>query len=276
MVFDADQNSLANASQDDVDSLVRSGRLDIEASIVRSGAVTWAYYDRDDDGRMDVGFRTARNSPAVAEVLAVEGSAPVSDNDYIGTLAIRPHLVANHQAALLAMLDARLPRTWVAQSEESVGLPDPLHHHFMPQVREQDVDGWEHAIAIINSRGFTSILVDVDRDSFRGRNRSLLDNGIHRAVMEGHFKAELGYIATDAAAWAFYDTDHDGEWDVVLCQVDDHGEHRHNAFRRGAEGWAHDEALVGDKLIRPSLVRRSERRRFSRLSAELFTADVVE
>ena len=176
----------------------------------------------------------------------------------------------------MMLFRGRLPRNWVAQGEETSGLPHPVDHHFLPHVRERDVDGWDHAVAVINSRGFTSILVDVNRDSFRGRNRSHLAEGIQPAVLGGHFSAEFAYTATDQAAWAWYDTDHDGTWDIVLCQVNDHGEMRHNAFRRGEDGFAHDAALVGEKIVRPSLLRRNERRRFSRLAGELFTPDVVE
>jgi len=131
------------------------------------------------------------------------------------------------------------------------------------------------AIAVVGSRGFTSILVDVNRDSFRGRNRQHLEGGIERAVLDGHFSAEFAYVTTDQSAWAWYDTDHDGEWDIVLSRVDDHGEQRHNAFRRGEGGFAHDATLVDGALVRPSLLRRNERRRFTRLAEKLFTADVI-
>jgi len=275
-IFDTDQDSLGAATQEGVDALVRGGNLDVEASVVRSGAVMWAYYDHDDDGQMDTGFRTARNSPVIAEVLNVEGGTHLDPNMFIATLALRPNLVTGHEAKLQAMLDGRLPRNWVARGEEATGLPDPVHHHFFPRITEQEVDGWDHAVAVVNSRGFTSILVDLNRDSFRGRNRSNLADGIQPAVMAGNFSAEFGYIATEQAAWAYYDTDHDGSWDIVLGQVNDHGNMLRNAFRRGDEGWAHDAELVEGKLVRPALVRRNERRRFTRLAGEVFTADVVE
>ncbi len=277
-VFDVDQNTLGQAEQDGVEELVRGGDIDIEVSLIRSGSAAWAYYDRDDDGQMDAGFRTAHNSPVVAEVLTIEGAEPLDPNDYVGTLALHPHLLQDGSDRFLRMVRSLVPPNWVAQRDESDGLPDPLHHHFLPHVREQEVEarGWDHAVAVVNSRGFTSILIDVNRDSFRGRNRSHLDDGIEAAVRGGHFSAELGYIATDQAAWAWYDTDHDGTWDIVLCRVDDHGETRHNAFRRGDDGWAHDEELVEGKLVRPSLLRRNQRRRFGRLAREVFTSDVVE
>ncbi len=72
------------------------------------------------------------------------------------------------------------------------------------------------AIAVVGSRGFTSILVDVNRDSFRERNRRHLEGG-----------------------------------------------------------FAHDATLVVGALVRPALLRRNERRRFTRLADKLFTVDVI-
>lgn len=96
-------------------------------------------------------------------------------------------------------------------------------------------------------------------------------------MREGHFSADFALSSMPGAAWAWYDTDLDGSWDVVLVRVVDAGQTTRNAFRRGDDGdLARDPALVEGRLIRPSLLGRRHRRRFRQVVTDLFAPAEIE
>jgi len=278
LTFDVDQDSTAGLAPDGVEAFVRDGRLDAEVSLVRRGPILWGFYDRDGDGRMDTGLRTAPVTPVVADVAPVAGVEPTLTREQVlGTIIIRADWVGERERAFDRMLHRHVGAIWMVDSNDHGGLPDPLRHHDHPRVRASYTErGWENAVLSIESEGFSTTAIDVDRDSFRGRGRAHAAD-LAAAVQGGHFSAELAVASMRNATWAWYDTDLDGTWDLVLVRVDDMDGPRTNAFRRGEDGaFAPDPALASGRLVRPSLFPRRHRRRLQQAAAAIFAASEIE
>ena len=277
IAFDVDQSSLGGTRAEGVEALVREGRFDPEVSLVSREPLLWAFYDRDGNGSLEMGLRTAPRSPVVAATVGVGGPAPRAD-ELIGTLALRADWQGERHDAFLRMAQRRVAPAWVATRTDHAGLPDPVEHHegATPRASYRD-DGWENHVVRMESRGFITSLVDVDRSSFRGRNRRYLEQGLEQAVRERHFSADFAVISTRGAHWTFYDTNTDGTWDLCLVHVTDGERELDNAFRRGRDGtWARDASAIHPRPIRPSLIPARHRRAFTTMARVYFREDLLE
>jgi len=272
VAFDVDQDSTRGLTNEGVDAFVAAGNLDAEMTMIYREPTLYMYYDRDGDGRFDTGVRAAPSSSVVAAVIPMEGATPPNADDLIGTLAIRGDWLGERAAAARAMALPHVVDSWVATEQDPIALPHPVHHHRNLRVQASyREDGWENHVLRMEDDGYITSLVDVDRNAWRGRNRQYRDD-LTAAVRDDHFSAEFAVISTRAAFWAWYDRDHDGEWDLCLVQVNAEPERLYNAFARQSDGsWARDASLVEGRPIRPELIRRRDRSRFDSLVRAYFS-----
>ncbi len=277
VAFDLDQSSTRGVTADGADAFVASGALDAEFTMVYRDPILFTYYDRDNDGTHDVGFRCAPGSSVISAVIPREGGPPPpSADDVIGTLGIAGSWTGAFGAQLRAMAPPHVVDSWIAYEEDLGNLPHPVRHH-----RELNVtasfheEGWDDFVLRSEYDGYITSLVDVDRSSWRGRNAAHRTD-LTAAVRDGHFSADFAVISNRVAFWAWYDRDADGEWDLVLVQVDDDAQTLRNAFVRRGEGWARDAALVDGAPIRPALIRnRGHRTRFDAFVRRYFSERFV-
>lgn len=253
--------------------------FDVEASFIRRDDTMWGYYETDGDAEFDVSVRTSPTSPVVLSARGRDGSAAGSSDRWLGTLFMRADLAGEREGAFDRMLQRFVPASWVATSESHAGLPDPVTHHDAPRIeaREEDDRAWRHAVVSMESLGFSSVLIDVDRSSFRGRSRRHLQGGMEAAVTEGHFRPDFALATMPAAVWTWYDTDLDGAWDLCLVRVADGPVQRRAAYRAGDDdAWAPAPDLAAGPLIRPSLYEGAPGRAFAQLARRLFDGTEVE
>ncbi len=276
VAFDVDQDSTRGVTQDGVDAFVRDDRMDAEFTMVYRDPTLFTYYDRDNDGHFDTGFRHAPNSSVVAAVVPIPGVSEVlNTNDVVGTLGIRGDWFGERAGALVAMAIPNVVDSWIAYPEDRSALPDPVGHHRSHRfVASYTQDGWEDFVLRTASDGYVTTMVDVDRSSWRGRNRRFRDD-LTAAVRDDHFSAEFGAIYTQAAFWAYYDRNQDGEWDLCLVRVNDGNRILHNAFVRDGDAWVHDDELMEGPPVRPELLRRRHRARFATMAHAYFADDFV-
>ena len=272
VTFDLDQNSTAGLTNEGVDAFIRADRLDSEFTIVFREPTLWTYYDRTGDGQFDTGFRHAPSSSVVASIVPIAGvTNALNTNDVVGTLGIRGDWFGERADALVAMAVPHVVDSWIAYPEDISALPHPVGHHRNLAVTASYTDNdWENHVLRIEDDGYISSLIDVDRNSWRGRNRRHRDD-LTAAVRGGHFSAEFAVISTRAAFWAWYDRDHDGEWDLCLVQVNDGNRTLHNAFVRQGDAFVHDDELMDGPPVRPALIRRRHRERFDTLVRAYFS-----
>ncbi|MCB9598214.1 MAG: trypsin-like peptidase domain-containing protein [Sandaracinaceae bacterium] len=275
VAFDLDQNSTRGVTTESADEFVRSGALDAEFTMVYRDPTLYTYYDRDNDGAFDIGLRCAPSSSVIAAVVPVNGSSPLNPDDVIGTLGIRGDFAGSFGAQLRTMAVPHVVDSWIAYEEDVGGLPDPVGHHRNLRVTASfHEDGWDNFVLRTEDDGYITSLVDVDRSSWRGRNRQYRED-LNAAVREHHFSADFAVISNRVSFWAWYDRDHDGTWDTVLVQVTDTPDVLHNAFVRQGAGWVHDAALVAGAPIRPELIRRQDRARFDSFVRRYFSERYV-
>ncbi len=272
VAFDLDQSSTRGLTNDGVDAFVAGGGLDAEFSMVYRDPTLYTFYDRDDDGTFDTGFRCAPGSSVIASVVPVEGATPLNNADVIGTLAIAGSYAGNFGAQLRTMAVPHVVDSWIAYEEDVGNLPHPVGHHRNLRVTASfHEDGWDDFVLRTENDGYITSLVDVDRNSWRGRNASHRSD-LTAAVRDGHFSADFAVISNRVAFWAWYDRNGDGQWDLVLVQVDDRPQTHRNAFVRQGDAWVHDDALVEGAPIRPELIRnRAHRTRFDALVRRYFS-----
>ncbi|MCA9608686.1 MAG: trypsin-like peptidase domain-containing protein, partial [Myxococcales bacterium] len=276
VAFDLDQSSTRGVTPDGADALVTSGALDAEFTMVYRDPILYTYYDRDDDGSFDTGFRCAPSSSVIAAVVPMEGATPLSNNDVVGTLGIAGSYAGNFATQLRAMAIPHVVDSWIAYEEDAGNLPDPVRHHRHLRVTASfHEEGWDNFVLRTEDDGFITSLVDVDRSSWRGRNAQYRDD-LTAAVRDGHFSADFAVISNRVAFWAWYDRNGDGQWDLVLVEVQDNPQTHHNAFVRRGDQWVHDDALVEGAPIRPELIRnRAHRTRFDTFVRRYFSERYV-
>ena len=284
LAFDADQNALSGVDTPAaLELLLRSGSADLEASFLRRVNTMWGYYDLDGDGTFETGLRTTEDGPIVSAVIDVPGgpAATRASETLIGTLFMRGDWLAQGGEALGAMLSQHVPEGWIARPEDPAGLPHPTAHHIHPRIEVREMERflrrWNNAIVSMESQGFSTVLIDVDRSSFRGPNRRRLADGIEAALDAGHFRANFALSTMSGAVWTWYDTDFDGTWDSCLVRASEGTGFLRNAFRRGEDDrWARDAEMVEGRLIRPALFGREQRQAFGLLARRLFDGTEVE
>lgn len=274
MTFDVDQDGTPQYGQ--VEAAVREGRLDVEVSFVRVGELLFVFYDRDNDGVFDAAVKADSSSGVVREALAIEGQAGLQTDDVLGTSAVRGDWLSADQNNFKSMVSRHVPTTWVTM--DTSGLPHPIDQHESPVIQESSEErAWRDAVVTLQSRDLMTTAVDVDKSSFRGRGRRHRSSGIENAVREGNFSADFALMTGSGVAWAWYDTNLDGTFDVVLVKVGSGEASARNAFRRNGDGsFGRDAELVDGPLVRPSLFPRRQRRAFKQLAERLLDGDEVE
>ena len=275
VAFDVAQNTTAGLTQDAVDAFISGGRMDAEFTMVFREPTLFTYYDRDDDGQFDTGLRHAPSSSVVAAVVPIGGNTTLNTSDVVGTLGIRGDWLGERATAFRAMALPNVVDSWIATAADVSALPHPVGHHRETHFTgTYTTDGWEHFVLRTRHDGYTTSLVDVDRSSWRGRDRRYRDD-LDAAVRDGHFSADFAVISTRAAFWAWYDRDHDGEWDLCLVEVGDGPRTLHNAFVREGDHFVHAPDLVDGRPVRPSLIRRRHRARFGAFARAYFSENLV-
>jgi hypothetical protein len=107
----------------------------------------------------------------------------------------------------------------IAATGDPAGLPHPITHHASPTVERFLGDrAWRDAVLSVRSHGFTSTLFDLDRSSFQGPRRNL-SRDLPAALAQGAFDAEFALVSGHDVTYAWYDTDDDGAWDLVLVRL---------------------------------------------------------
>lgn len=280
LAMDLDQSSLGEAGDStDVQSLVASGRLDAEVSVVQRGA-PWAFYDRDDDGRFDVALE-GNASGIVQRAYSLGGSQPTPVSDQVGRWLFQPSLVGGRGASRFSsVVDGAGGEGWRAREDASIdGFPDPMRAHSMPTIRRLDhLEGLRNAVVSVESADFVSLLVDLDKDSFSGSRARLLRQPIDEVVTSGGFSGEFAILSGNGGVWAWYDTNNDGTWDTVLVAVETSSGNEYGAFVRDASGaFRAAPELVRPTLFRPALFSDARLRAlFLSFAEQAFADDLIE
>jgi S1-C subfamily serine protease len=220
---------LIDLDQDGTQAMTAAHPFDPEVALVLSGDDAYSFYDTDGDGAFDVMYRDdkADGTPERAYRLA-HGTAKL-DRALLGKKTIDPSVIGAGNGAgaaggvALARLGAaavglglgRLATPAVLAAAETPRVPD-YRRAFNDDGYAQDGDG-DGVVDTIYSKGaFGSghaFLFDV-----RSKALAALKSGDSAApaFKAGPIQPQYVYIEKPAGAWALYDTDVDGAFDIAL------------------------------------------------------------
>lgn len=200
------------AGADDAKSLkLDSAPVDL-SFVTADGGRAFLYASSKAPGKLDLRLNlTSAECPTVDSATMLDGSAAPSDA--VGRKAIRPGLFPPASWERIKKLNLRAV---MVGADDGIG-SFPNAAEDVSAVARFKKKGFEKKILMGSGDATTTILIDVDGDSWNGKkDASALD-----LVSNGQAKPELVEILRGNHAWVLYDTDKDGNFDVVLYADND-------------------------------------------------------
>jgi hypothetical protein len=250
MALDIDGDSIGSLTvKDDPADLVTGRKLDPELSLIIEGGSTWIVYDRDNDKTADLAMvADTRSTDRIAKAAYTRNGAKEAWKpapEFIGARSVRAGLLNVSDAP--ALVKTALP---FASRKEGLGI--------FPRAvsKKGSYDFAKGAKAIFPNKqvllgqkpGYSIWVFDADNNTKTGTAKA------NALVQEKKFDAEVASIRDLNAnlIWVYYDTDHDGTFDLVLYSSAPERGTAEKAFRIEGEKVRLDSALAGSKLYRSS------------------------
>lgn len=219
-------------------------------------AGSWTIYDRDGDGTYDLALfgkrfeadDEGRYPPAFAThaFAMVDGQLSEPAPRMLGRSLVRAELFEDRSVREILETHAGVGL------EGRGGFPDPTESGRYGG--RWDYEPLQHTRQLLTYRAKHSIhvLIDLDRDTEKLSITSAMD-----IISDDTFDAELAVFRLFDAAWAYYDTDKDGAFDVILFTNDVTQNGIDNAIRLTPEGKDSNVITNLEALYQPELIRTS-------------------
>ena len=279
LILDVDEGSVPSLSASVTADKLGSS-FDPEVSIVSQSTHMWVWYDTDDDGRFDLVLHSPGSRLYVAaDAWSVDASGRKTARlDQVGRKLIRPGLLQNATMAsrMKTMVEKSFLSIMSATDEGISSFPDPIKDHRGAGYELLDVKAAKKSVVVISAQGSDGYLVDLDENSLKNKNVKKLDIG--KLVSSGKFDAEFAYFQRNGLAWAFYDTDNDGSYDIVLYTADPRAGKASHGFRVDKSGKVSlDATLAGTNLVTHSLFKKKrDQDKLEKLGKQLFGDKALE
>jgi len=257
-MLDLDQDSFAGMEKPAPVLEVFKGRaFDAEVVFLEAAGQLYAWFDRDNDGKHDALLMARGSRPSGVEGYSVDAKGIIKrDASLDGKHLIRPGMFAD--AALAERLRAvgqQVFNRFLMDGHKSGELPPPdavkgAGH----EGRLLDLSGDGKADAVAAEGLFSSgHLLDLDQDSLGAMKAG---DAAAELLSAGKVDAEFSYVTRGRQAWAWYDTDNDGRFDLVLGAASSPMGFADRAWRVAAAGKreAAPEHL-GRAMVRPGLFK---------------------
>ena len=256
--FDLDQSSFAKVSKlPDVKELVEKKSFEAEWIFLQSGSLYLAWYDTDNNGKMDVLLMAAGYQKKVETGYRIDEAGKLTRDDALkeGPL-VRPSLFSDEamKARLLAsgqrlFSSSMLPR---GLAKPKTAYPDPIGGVGHAGVlKDYDRDGKPDTIAAggMFGRGF---IIDSDQDTL---GTFKVGDTMAQVRKTHKIDAELSWITQKRENWAWYDTNNDGRFDLLLHANRQPVAYVDEAWSVGADGkYSPVKDQAGRKMVQPELV----------------------
>ncbi len=280
LLVDADENVLGGLKPTDVARALESRAVGADFSLVSQGRRVWSFHDLDRDERFDLVLYTPDSSTGVAaEAWKLDGDKPVGPApEHVGLKLVRPGVLGSAESAarLRNAVTRYFPPHLVASDDAPAdAIPSPVADVGSDIDFEQvDVPGWQQAVVSVLGNGASSLLFDLDRDSFKA-NRNPRD--VARVVATGRFRAEFAWLQRGKLEWTFYDTDKDGRFDLVLFTTDSKKNQAEQAWRIDKKGNVEVAPnAVSGKMFRAGLFRKDLAKGFRTVVPLFFQPEELE
>lgn len=241
MLIDVDQDSIAKfANNAEADAALAAGTIDAEFMAV-TGTPMRVWYDTDNDGHFDlllVGASLDRGMVVEATSIAPDGKAEPAPV-HLGRRLLRPALLgdAARATALERMFGDAFPQDHAAVDDGLSSFPGLTVHR---GALLTEVEGSKRAAIEVVELDRVMVFADLDRDTFKAKDTKSMS--LADVVYAGRYDAEFAFVYDGLMAWAYYDSDGDGRFDVVLVSRFGDPLHAEEVFTLGKEpgkdlGW---------------------------------------
>jgi S1-C subfamily serine protease len=282
LLIDADQSSVPQLrGRLDVTQQSERQALDAEIAAVSQSTHMWVWYDTDDDRRFDLVLHAPETRLYVAaDAWKVDEQGKRQPAiEHVGRKLVRPDLLSTEEMtrAVRSMVSGRGLLAIMSAKDAGVGsFPDPVADHRGYGAELLELPAAPRAVVTLIGQGSDGYLIDLDQSSLLGRAPSRVD--LAQFVGDGKLDAEFAYFQRNGVAWAYYDSDNRGGYDVVLVCRDLKLGQVTVGFRIDSSGRAVvDPTLAGKPLVQHSLVQNPLlRSRFKKLTADLFSGSMLE
>lgn len=243
---------------DDAKRLYEQRLLKPQFVVLERPTGRWALYDTNSDGKLDLAF-FAKNpiesrygggrGNYVTDAFDLSSGTPKPATDAIGRALVRPKLFSDAKLQKLVTSGgdggggdegrATFPRASSMRSRT------PFHFGELGKDPRRTIESIDKSTAMAT--------VDLDGDT-KGTATKTADDLLRQQT----FDAEATFVRVGKMGWAFYDTDADGGYDLVLFGKDLHKDLVDAAYRIGKGGDATTvTTLPKGSLYQPDLVART-------------------
>jgi S1-C subfamily serine protease len=212
-LWDLDQNGAGTTGGTGRE--LAEGKADIEVVMILQRPRGWVWYDTDGDRAMDLVLESNRLDQGVATAAyTISGSGSLRPAfEHMGQRLFRPDLLRNSTMAKRLRGSAADVLPGALAPDDGLGrFPSPSVTT-RGSVVVRDIKRFPNAVAEVTEDSQELVLVDIDRSSVKGKKNQAETAKLVRA---GKFDAEFVFMRSAGMAWAFYDTDDDGSFDLVL------------------------------------------------------------
>jgi S1-C subfamily serine protease len=214
--LDLDQDSFTGRTPPEVKDVVDKKDFDAELLYLTHGNYLYAWYDTNGDRKHDVLLLADATRKKVTEGYRIDTAGELRrDTALVEGRLIRPELFSDAaMSQRLLAVGHRLFSYGLAPPAPSGqrSYPDPIKSAgHRGTLKDLNRDGKPDTIAAegLFSSGF---IFDADQDSLG----SYKEGDSLRQVRTGRIDAELSWIALSQDYWAYYDTDNNGSFDLLL------------------------------------------------------------
>ncbi len=217
MMIDVKSDALANLkSGDDARSLLEKKALKPQFVTLDRPNGRWALYDTNADGKLDLALFAKRpnerempygSSNFVTDALDLSGAQPKKAPGYVGRAIMRPKLIADEKARRYA--NSRTADDGRATFPKALSTPGRAPWHFAglgPSSRR---------VIERTDRYGAAAMVDL-----KGSSKDAATKSIEDIMRDQSWDSHVTFIRMGKTAWAYYDTDSDGNYDDVLFTKD--------------------------------------------------------
>ncbi|MEW5740434.1 MAG: S1C family serine protease [Myxococcota bacterium] len=271
VLVDPAQRVLPGLKPAEVAAGIQKGTLHTDVEFVSTRGRTWGFVGSTDH-RLALSSASGEGIVEDAFFLAPEGRGLTRPELYGAALSrvVRMHFTGVERARLEAGYE-------VMDARKSGPRPSGLYPDAIKDVgtdvlaEESGVDGFKWAaVSIVGERGGGSSLVfELDAKALEG----VTPEAREEAVRKGGSGTDFTWVGWGAWAWASYDLDADGAFDVVLIS---HGGKLEGRRVAKDGSVAVDPKLAGGALVRPSLFTDARRAALEKLAPVFFPPSDVE
>jgi S1-C subfamily serine protease len=263
--IDLDQDSFRGVTKlPKVQDVLEKRKFDAEFIFLADGPHLHAWYDTDNDGKPDVLLVAQSRSSKVLGGYRLDAAGKLKADPALknGKL-VRPSLFANAEhARRLEKVGSRFFNWRLLRTKTRTRYPHPVHSiGYDGTLRDFDRDGAPDAMYGLGlfARGY---VLDVDQNSLGAYKKG--DSA--RKLQGKPIDAEFSLIYQRRSQWAWYDTDDDGRFDLLL-----HANHNpsmivSDAWRVSADGnYTRDTTQLGRLILQPDLLGKKHADRLRKM-----------